>query len=82
MDASGQRVRGTGRHAQAYLRGSSGSDRHLRTIMALGDTVPRECATRFASTAEGTARQVFVNNGYILTECQGLRGVLRVRWKP
>ncbi|MDD3718698.1 MAG: AMP-binding protein [Actinomycetota bacterium] len=66
---------GTGRYARRLiLRGEQlGSDlSSLRTIMALGDTVPEGMRDEIREhLPEGTARQVFVNNGYILTECQG-----------
>lgn len=66
---------GTGRYARRLiLRGEQlGSDlSSLRVIMALGDTVPEGMRDEMREHLPGgTERRVFVNNGYILTECQG-----------
>jgi len=56
------------------LRGEHlGSDlSSLRTIMALGDTVPEGMRDEMREHLHGAgAGEVSVNNGYILTECQG-----------
>lgn len=43
----------------------------LRLIMALGDTVPEGMRDEMREHLGGSEHEVFINNGYILTECQG-----------
>jgi phenylacetate-CoA ligase len=66
---------GTGRYARRLiLRGEQlGTDlSSLRAIMALGDTVPEGMRDEMREHLRGgEAQELFVNNGYILTECQG-----------
>jgi len=65
---------GTGRYERRLiLRGEQvGTDlSSLRILMALGDTAPEGMRDEMREHLGGTAVEVFVNNGYILTECQG-----------
>jgi phenylacetate-coenzyme A ligase PaaK-like adenylate-forming protein len=64
---------GTGRYERRLImRGEQlGTDLSpVRTLMALGDTVPEGMRDEMRGHLHGAA-DVFVNNGYILTECQG-----------
>jgi phenylacetate-CoA ligase len=66
---------GTGRYERRFIlrgeqRGAGLSS--LRIIMALGDTVPEGMRDEMREHLGGPyAHELFVNNGYILTECQG-----------
>jgi phenylacetate-CoA ligase len=66
---------GTGRYERRLiLRGEQlGIDlSSIRILMALGDTVPERMRDEMREHLQGqAAEQAFVNNGYILTECQG-----------
>ncbi|MBN2026733.1 MAG: AMP-binding protein [Actinobacteria bacterium] len=65
---------GTGHYERRLiLRGEqTGADlSSLRTLMALGDTAPEGMRDEMREHLGGSAAEVFVNNGYILTECQG-----------
>jgi len=66
---------GTGRYERRLiLRGEQlGTDlSSLRVIMALGDTVPEGMRDEMREHLHVVAgKELFVNNGYILTECQG-----------
>ncbi len=66
---------GTGLYERRLiLRGEQlGTDlSSVRTVLALGDTVPEGMRDEMREHLHGAAAgEVFVNNGYILTECQG-----------
>ena len=65
---------GTGRYERRLiLRGEQlGTDlSRVRIIMALGDTAPEGMRDEMREHLAGVGADVFVNNGYVLTECQG-----------
>ncbi len=65
---------GTGRYErQLILRGEQlGIDLSpVRILMALGDTVPEGMRDEMREHLGGAGADAFVNNGYVLTECQG-----------
>ncbi len=68
-------IAGVGRYVRRFLMRASqtGADlSSLRLVMALGDAVPEGVREEMrAQLAKGDTEEVFVNNGYVLTECQG-----------